>query len=119
MNSYCLGLLFVKPFGELETKLSLKAKKLILLSYTRKLIRPWLSTKCPWQTIWASNCQNQYKGGRNPPRDSIKINVDAAFKDGSSSIAVVARDCKGEVVFLSREGKWYFSLERGSGICLC
>ena len=40
------------------------------------------------------------------PRDSIKINVDAAFKDGSSSIAVVARDCKGEVVFLSREGKW-------------
>ncbi|XP_075633481.1 uncharacterized protein LOC142605940 [Castanea sativa] len=34
-----------------------------------------------------------------PPRDSIKINVDAAFKDGNSSIAVVARDWRGEVVF--------------------
>ena len=49
---------------------------------------------------------------KKPPRDSIKINVDAAFKDGSSSIAVVARDCKGEVVFISREGKWYLPVLR-------
>ena len=33
------------------------------------------------------------------PRDSIKINVDATFKDSNSSIAVVARDWRGEVVF--------------------
>ena len=32
-------------------------------------------------------------------RDSIKINVDAAFKDGGSSIVVVARDWRGEVIF--------------------
>ncbi|KAF3973883.1 hypothetical protein CMV_002734 [Castanea mollissima] len=38
-NSYCLGLLFVKPFGELETKLSLKAKKLIQLNSAKKLKR--------------------------------------------------------------------------------
>ncbi|KAL0005024.1 hypothetical protein SO802_012585 [Lithocarpus litseifolius] len=36
---------------------------------------------------------------KKPPRDSIKLNVDAAFKDGYSSIAVVARDWRGEVVF--------------------
>lgn len=41
VNSYYLGLCFVKPFGELEAKLSLKAKKLILLSSARKLIRPY------------------------------------------------------------------------------
>ena len=39
------------------------------------------------------------QGWKKPPRDSIKINVDAAFKDGGSSIAVVARDWRGEVVF--------------------
>jgi len=33
------------------------------------------------------------------PRDSIKINVDAAFKDGGSSIAIVVRDWRGEVIF--------------------
>ena len=36
---------------------------------------------------------------KKSPRDSIKINVDAAFKDDKSSIAAVARDWRGEVVF--------------------
>ena len=36
---------------------------------------------------------------KKPPRDLIKINVDAAFKDGNSSIAVFARDWRGEMVF--------------------
>ena len=36
---------------------------------------------------------------KKPPRDSIKINVDATFNDGCSSIAVVARDWRGELVF--------------------
>ena len=36
---------------------------------------------------------------KKPPKDSIKINVDVAFMDGNYSIAVVARDWRGEVVF--------------------
>ena len=34
---------------------------------------------------------------KKPPKDSIKINVDAAFKDDKSSISTVARDWRGEV----------------------
>ena len=36
---------------------------------------------------------------KKPPRGSIKINVDAAFKDDKSSIVAVARDWRGKVVF--------------------
>ena len=34
---------------------------------------------------------------KKPPKDSIKINVDAAFKDDKYSISTVARDWRGEV----------------------
>ena len=46
---------------------------------------------------------------KKPPRDSIKINVNATFKDGNSSIAVVARDWRGEVVFACAK-RVYFNL---------
>ena len=46
---------------------------------------------------------------KKPPRDSIKINVNATFKDGNSSIAVVARDWRGEAVFACAK-RVYFNL---------
>ena len=46
---------------------------------------------------------------KKPPRGSIKINIDATFKDDKSSIAAVARDWRGEAVFACAK-RVYFNL---------
>ena len=46
---------------------------------------------------------------RPPPKDCLKLNVDAAFKDGTATIAVLARDDGGHVKGLWFEKKTFSS----------